>query len=358
MSCDRDGAAVVAEEVRAAIEAIRFDWDDRTFSVTASIGLVLVTEDSEDLAEVLMHADAACYRAKDRGRNRVQLFDTDIVALSEREGEMRWISHITKALDDNGFYLVAQPIACLSDENGSSSRGCERFEMLLRMRTSAGENVSPGLFLPAAERYHIATRLDRWVVAATFDWMTDSKNRLEQIGLCSINLSGHSITDESFLRDLLQRLEQDPRVGSKLCFEITETAAMNNIDAAVEFIEKVQEMGCTFALDDFGSGSASFGYLKSLPVDFVKIDGVFVRDMLNNDVDLAMVKAINDIGHIMGKQTIAEFVETTAVAERLKSMGVDFAQGYATGVPAPLDDLFKAPKKNEGGASQSGPEAA
>ena len=210
------------------------------------------------------------------------------------------------------------------------------------MLDDAGEAILPGAFLPAAERYNLAVRIDRWVIAAAFAAFAARPGWLHRVRLCAVNLSGASLSDTEFLDFLLEQLEQSAVSPDKLCFEITETAAIANLTAAVKFIETLKRRGCRFALDDFGSGLSSFAYLKNLPVDFLKIDGLFVRDIADDPIDLAMVRSINEIGQLLGKQTIAEFAETDAVLAELGRLRVDYAQGYGVGRPRPLADLTNA----------------
>ena len=236
--------------------------------------------------------------------------------------------------------LFCQRIASLApahEARGEPGDGLH-FEILLRMEDENGRLIAPGAFLPAAERYNLATRLDLWVIEHTFSWLERHPATLARLQLCSINLSGASLGDERVRELVLGRLDDSAVRPDQLCFEITETAAIGHLAGAKHFIESLGAKGCRFALDDFGTGLSSFGYLKTLPVDFVKIDGVFVREILTDDIDLAMVRSINEIGHIMGKQTIAEHAESAAAVQKLREIGVDFVQGYAVGKPAPLSE--------------------
>jgi EAL domain-containing protein (putative c-di-GMP-specific phosphodiesterase class I) len=317
--------------MREEIQDLRFVWGDKAFTVGVSIGLVPITAHSGNMADVQSAADVACYAAKEKGRNRVHIYRPDDSELDLRKGEMEWVSRITRGLEDNRFLLHAQEIVPLRP---GLSQG-RRIELLLRLRDEDGSIVSPLAFLPAAERYNLMPTIDRWVVRTALAVLAgDSDHRLES---CSINLSGQNLTDDSFLSFVLEQIGRHAVPPGKLCFEITETAAVTHLERARDFISTLRQAGCHFSLDDFGSGLSSFGYLKSLPVDFLKIDGRFVKDMLEDRIDRAMVDAINRMGHMMGLNTVAEFVESPAIIEELRNIGVDFAQGFATSRPAAFE---------------------
>jgi EAL domain-containing protein (putative c-di-GMP-specific phosphodiesterase class I) len=291
------------------------------------------------MTEVLKAADAACYAAKDAGRNRIHIYREGDAELSQRYGEMRWVSRINEALDTERFALRFQPIVPVNGENASYWH----YELLLSMRDDDGSMVSPGAFLPAAERYGLSVNIDRWVVANAFAWLATHPAELAQTGLCSINLSGPSISDKNFLGFVIDQLAAKEIPAEKICFEITETAAITNLSSASRLISTLRGLGCSFALDDFGSGVSSFAYLKNLAVDLIKIDGVFVKDICEDPVSGALVKAINDMGHAMGKRTIAEAVESQEIFDALRLMGVDYAQGYGITAPRPLTTLEAGP---------------
>lgn len=337
----------VANTLRKCVEDFRFSWENKTFSVGVSIGLVPVTSDSESVAGALSAADTACYVAKDQGRNRVHVYHPEDMELARRHGEMQWVARINQALEEDRFCLSVQPIKPILDvatppEAASSGLNGEGYyEVLLRMRDASGRMVPPGAFLPAAERYSLSVKLDRWVVEKIFSWLDEHPEQLDRLSMCSINLSGHSIADEDFLQFVISSLDGTNVPAEKLCFEITETAAITNLVSATRFITALKGWGCQFALDDFGSGLSSFAYLKQLAVDFLKIDGVFVKDVVDDPINLAMVKSINDIGKVMGKRTIAEFVENDEILVKLREVGVDYAQGYRIGRPQPLDRLLE-----------------
>ncbi|MFQ6023648.1 MAG: PAS domain S-box protein [Acidiferrobacterales bacterium] len=332
--CSLEQARRVSETLRTAITDFRFVWGDKTFSVGVSIGLVPITEASGNIINVLSTADTACYAAKDKGRNRIYVYHEDDAELAKRHGEMQWVARIHAALERDRFHLGFQPIMPLGDQDGTY------YELLLRMKDEDGRVVLPNNFLPAAERYNLATVLDRWVVERAFSWLTAHPRQLERLSLCSINLCGHSIENEKFLEFIIRQFGETGLPPEKICFEVTETVAITNLASANRFIKALKGLGCRFALDDFGSGLSSFAYLKNLPVDLIKIDGVFVKDIVDDPIAFAMVNSINEIGHVMGKQTIAEFVENEVILKKLKEIGVDYAQGYAVGRPRPIDEMI------------------
>jgi diguanylate cyclase (GGDEF)-like protein/PAS domain S-box-containing protein len=334
-NCGATAAERIAEQLREIVQEHPFVWHNQFFRISVSVGLVQVTGEHFTLAGVLSAADSACYLAKERGRNRVQVYSRTDSEISTRHGEMAWVGRIHRAREDNRFRLYAQEIFPVHVPQSSATH----VEILVRMLDEKGKLVPPNAFLPAAERFHVMPLLDRWVLEQTFEIMEQLGARPEAnpVRVCSINLSGVSIGDERLL-EIIRGLFTRHRVAPhSVCFEITETAAVANLQRAVGFIEDLRDLGCRFSLDDFGAGMSSFSYLKHLPVDYVKIDGSFVRDMLTDPIDRAMVEAINHIGHVMGKRTIAEFVEDQAMLPVLREIGVDFAQGYALGVPRQFD---------------------
>ncbi len=337
--CTLQDAERVAELLRKVITEYRFQWDGKSYAVGVSAGLVPITSLTVSMTEVLKAADAACYAAKDAGRNRIHIYREGDAELSQRYGEMRWVSRINEALDTERFALRFQPIVPVNGENASYWH----YELLLSMRDDDGSMVSPGAFLPAAERYGLSVNIDRWVVANAFAWLSTHPAELAQTGLCSINLSGPSISDKNFLGFVIDQLAAKEVPAEKICFEITETAAITNLSSASRLISTLRGLGCSFALDDFGSGVSSFAYLKNLAVDLIKIDGVFVKDICEDPVSGALVKAINDMGHAMGKRTIAEAVESQEIFDALRLMGVDYAQGYGITAPRPLTTLEAGP---------------
>ncbi|HSS65348.1 MAG TPA: PAS domain S-box protein [Gammaproteobacteria bacterium] len=342
--CPIEQAKRVAGILRSTVEEFRFNWESKTFNIGVSIGLVPINAESRSVGDVLSAADSACYMAKDQGRNRIYLYDTASIELARRHGEMEWVAHIGQALEEDRFELWYQEI-CDRDSAPAAKR--MYYELLLRMRDAAGRLIFPGAFLPAAERYNLSGRIDRWVVSRAFAWLKANPRHLDDLHLCAINLSGLSLTDSEFHRFVLEQFDQAGIPGGKICFEVTETAAITNLTSATRFISAVKRLGCQVALDDFGSGISSFAYLKHLAVDSLKIDGVFVKDIADDPIDYAMVKSINEIGQVMGKKTVAEFVENEAVLKKLREIGVDFVQGYGIGRPAPLAERLKPPPRSK-----------
>ncbi|NKB36929.1 MAG: EAL domain-containing protein [Gammaproteobacteria bacterium] len=336
--CDIERAQQVLRKAHEALKELRFLWDEKTFNVTISTGLVAVGEDSADIGEILRRADTACYAAKDAGRNRLHIYHQQDEELSKRSGEMDWVSKITSALEDDRFQLYCQPIAAVENSDADKLY----YEVLLRLEAKDGALIPPGVFLPAAEKYGLSTRLDKWVISHTLEWLQKNPEHVARLDLCCINLSGHSIGDRELLQFIETQIAEKKLPPGKICFEITETAAVANLADATSFIQTLKKMGCLFALDDFGAGLCSFAYLKSLQVDILKIDGTFVREIVSDPVDLAMVRSINEIGKVLGKRTTAEFVENDEILALLKEIGVDRAQGYGISRPIPLNSLSQA----------------
>jgi diguanylate cyclase (GGDEF)-like protein/PAS domain S-box-containing protein len=332
--CPLDHARQIAEEMRRTVREFRFCWRDQIFEVGVSIGLVPINADSGDLAHVMSAADAACYVAKDSGRNRVHEYELDDTLVAERYGEMQWIHRIHRAFEDRRFRLFYQLIQPLGGEGASRELLCEVF---IRMLDRTGKIIEPSAFIAAAERYHLIGSLDRWVVKTAFGALAEAQRReWSRPILFAINLSGQSIGEESFQAYVVEELERSGVDSRRICFEITETAAISKLDSAIRFISALKAKGCRFILDDFGSGLSSFAYLRDLQVEFLKIDGEFVQNMMEDRVKRAMVESINQIGHVMGLQTIAEWVENRQTLEALKELGVDYAQGYWLCRPQPL----------------------
>ena len=324
------------EALRQALESYRFIWEGRNHTVAASIGLVAVNAECEDANSALSMADTACFAAKDSGRNRIHSYQKDNLAVTRRHGEMLWATRINEALSEGRFELNFQRIIPIADGLDDG----DHYELLIRMRDELGNVVMPSEFLPAAERYNLSDKVDRWVIANALGWLRDRPGLVKQLYLCGINLSGQSMGNEEILRFILDQIDEGSIPAEKLCFEVTETAAIADLVQATHFISRLKDRGCMFALDDFGSGFSSFAYLKKLPVDFLKIDGSFVRDICTDSIDLAMLRSINEIGHVMGKKTIAEFVEDRDVLDTLRSIGVDYAQGFEIGRPMPIDSFM------------------
>jgi diguanylate cyclase (GGDEF)-like protein/PAS domain S-box-containing protein len=338
--CSLHKAGRVANALRDAIQEFRFLWQGRTFSIGVSIGLVPITGASKSITAVLRAADTACYAAKDSGRNRIHIYHQEDAELTRRHREMQWVSRINQALEEDRFQLNAQPIVPVEHDDTTEGKG-DHYELLLRMTDEEGRCVLPGDFMPAAEHYNLATKIDRWVVHTAFEWFARHPEHLQRLHLCAINFSSHSLGDEEFVGFVIRSFDRSSVPPKKICFEITETAAIANLEGATRCLKALKGLGCRFALDDFGSGVSSFAYLKYLPVDFLKIDGVFVKGIADNPMDLAVVKSINEIAQAMGKRTIAECVETKGILDKLKlgELGVDYAQGYYIGRPRPIEEM-------------------
>lgn len=326
--CPPETAEVIAESLRQNVQSLNFVWKGRPFVSTVSVGLVHISHLPTTLEASLRSADMACYMAKEKGRNRVQVYHADDSEVSLRFGEMAWVQRLHMALEENRFCLFAQQIASIGQNHAAESG---HIEILLRLRDEAGRMILPDSFIPAAERYGLMTSLDRWVVRNVFKIIAQCRDEECYAGpmvVCAINLSGSSIGDEAFLEYLKLQFRTWNIPPAMICFEITETSAIANLGSAIRFINELKSLGCQFSLDDFCAGMSSFAYLKHLPVDYLKIDGSFVKDMLDNPINRAMVEVINHIGHVMGKRTIAEFVETPQIELALREIGIDFAQGY------------------------------
>jgi diguanylate cyclase (GGDEF)-like protein len=332
--CSLDRAQGLVEGLLTTLNQNPFSWGDQPFAISACIGVVAVNSLSKSVAAVLSAAETACNVAKDRGRNGIHFSSGKDRELTNRLDEIQWVSRVQKALEEEQFLLYFQPIVPLQQkENG------DHYEVLIRMQGEEGEIITPQHFLPAAENYHLSNRIDCWVIRAAVRWLEQHEEALRRLSLCSINLSGLSLGNQQVLDCIVNIFASSPVPREKICFEITETAAMARMDAAIEFMHKLKGEGFLFSLDDFGSGLSSFGYLKNLPVDFLKIDGMFVRNMAKDKFDHTIVKSIAEIGRVTGKKTVAEFVEDQAAAEHLRVLGIDYAQGYFYSEPRPLDEL-------------------
>ncbi|HEC19431.1 MAG TPA: EAL domain-containing protein [Gammaproteobacteria bacterium] len=332
-NCPLDKAQEIAEDLRALISDFRFVWRDKTFSIGVSIGMAKITKEAQGADEVLGAADIACYAAKDLGRDRVHVYRDNDTELRRRHSEMQWVARIKNALEEGRFVLHQQAMKSLSRFNGA----VQCVEFLVRMVDEENRLIMPGAFIPAAERYGIMPLLDRWVVRSVITHLARNLPlHDENHSVFFINLSGHSFDDEDFPVFIRQQINHYGIAPEMLCFEITETAAISNLSEAVNFINEIRGFGCQFALDDFGSGLSSFSYLKTLPVDYLKIDGSFVRDLDVDPMNFAIVQAINEIGHVAGLSTIAEFVENEQTLESLRGIGVDMVQGYCIARPEAL----------------------
>jgi len=343
--CSLERAEQICNGVMQTVRNFPFSWEDQSFEIAISIGLAGFTPRSESASSVLSAADVACHMAKVQGRNRIHIYQSSDIDLVRQHGDMHLVPRITQALSDERFRLFVQPIAPVGTLTDSDRY---HYEVLVRMIDESGELVIPDTFIPAAERYILMPAIDRWIINHLFstqgdtlrEWAKRKGGRHEF--LFAINLSGTSLTDEGFLSYIKRHFKDWNIPYSSICFEITETAAVTNLTKAKQLIDELKTLGCSFALDDFGSGLSSYGYLKELPVDYLKIDGSFVRHMTNDPVDYAMVDSINQIAHILGLKTIAEWAEDDATLNLLRALNVDFAQGYGVGAPQALDRFHLA----------------
>ncbi len=335
--CGLDQAARLAEKLRALVEGFRFPCEGSEHRLGASIGVALIDARAENAAGLLRSADEACYAAKGAGGNRVRIYQDDAAGGRQRRGEMDWLERIERALQsDDGFTLCAQPIlpcSTLAAGQAPPPGGGGHCELLLRLREEDGSLISPDSFMYVAERYAQAAQIDRWVVRRVLDWLASAP---AHGGLVAVNLSGQTLGDPTACEAIAAMLEASGVAPQRLCFEVTETATIANLDGAQRFLSRLKALGCRVALDDFGSGLSSYAYLKRLPVDYVKIDAMFVRDIVRDSIDYALVRSINEIAHVLGKRTIAEGVEGDAERRLLAAIGVDFVQGYGVAEPAPL----------------------
>ncbi|WP_455208607.1 EAL domain-containing protein [Kaarinaea lacus] len=331
-NCPLDRAYKIANTLLVAVQNLNFKWDGRSFQVGVSIGLVPVTSKTTNTAEVMSQADVACYAAKDLGRNQVHIYDNEDNNLAKRHSEILRVADITDSVKANRFRLYCQSIKPLAADSTEPSH----YELLIRAVDSNGKIELPATFIPAAERYGMMATIDRWVIHSAFYRYVELFEPSDNIKI-AINLSGNSLADSSLLQYVRKNIIESGMPAQNVCFEITETAAISNLEQARTFITELKELGCQFALDDFGSGLSSFTYLKNLAVDYLKIDGSFVRDMIHDPINQAMVAAINEVGHVMGIQTIAECAESPAIITQLTQLGVDYAQGYAISTPMPIE---------------------
>jgi len=334
VNCPLERAREVGERMLQLVRGFRYVWRNKSFTLGASIGLVVIEGSGQTFSDVLRAADLACYAAKDKGRNRMHIYTPDDTELRRRHGEMEWIAHLNRALQEGSFNLHTQPIVSLR----KGARLNHAREFLLRLHGSNGEVISPGNFIPAAERYNLMPAIDRWVMRRALNMLRLSRQHgaAPAKEMCFINLSATTLTDSEFCSELRMELRRTRVPPDTLCFEITETAAVANLAAALSFIQEAKSLGCRIALDDFGAGHSSFSFLKTIPADIIKIDGAFVRGMLDDPMDEAIVECIQRIGHVAGLTVVAEWVENERILDRLHEMGIDYAQGYALGRPRPL----------------------
>ncbi|NHZ98009.1 EAL domain-containing protein [Massilia sp. CCM 8734] len=329
--CDVDQAMAVAQKILEATRTFRYVCKGRAFQLGVSIGLTPIDGGTINVEEAMRRADHACYIAKDRGRNRIYVHYKGDLDVAQRRSDMHWVTRLTHAFQNEQLQLYYQPILPLEDGDGP-----RHYEILLRMRNGRNGPIGPGIFLPAAERYDVIVKIDRWVLTRTLEWLASNPDHTDTLEMCSINLSRRSLGDPSFHKFAAELIDASAVPAKKLCFEITENGAIADMQKTISFIEALSARGCRFSLDDFGTGMTSFSYLKQLPVNYIKIDGSFIQMMSTSEVDFEMVRFTNDISHMMGRKTIAEYVTDSAILASLKAIGVDFAQGYWVGKPRPL----------------------
>ena len=338
--CDTDAAMKITSNITEAIKSFTFNWDGCDYNLGVSIGIIPLNQSTRDAAEAIRKADLACYTAKDQGRGQVYVYQEQDSELIRRQEETYWATRITEALDNNRIKIFGQPIVPLNRRLPQT----RHFEILVRLIDADNQLIQPGAFIPAAERYNLMSNIDKRIIEDTFKFI-HSMQHVDNNVHYSINLSGNSLNEgdiSNYIETLIEDYEITP---GNICFEITETAAIKNLHNTRQFIKQLKQIGCQFALDDFGSGLSSFQYLKNLPVDYLKIDGSFVRDMVNNTIDHAMVAAINEVGHVMGIKTIAEYVENDQIMKKLEALNVDYGQGYGIEQPRPIEDFFENPEQ-------------
>lgn len=333
--CSTQNALKVVSNIKKSLSDTPFKWKEQLFHITLSIGLAKLTKVSNN--DVLCMTEEACSVAKEHGGNRLHKYSPGDGEIAKRQSSVLWVTKINKAINENRFSLYFQPIVPIWGRTTNKNR---HYEILLRMLDEESQIIPPGKFLPVAERHNLITRLDRWVINAVLTWLAQNPMHVEQLQQCGINLSGQTLGDAETLDFIIDKFREFDISPEKIYFEITESAAIANMANAVEFINTLKQLGCSFALDDFGTGLSSFGYLRELPVDYIKIDGIFVKEIDKNPVDVAVVSSICDIGHAMNKKVIAEFVESDSILKKLAAIGVDYAQGYGISAPRPVDEIL------------------
>ncbi len=332
-NCNLEAAIIIAEKVRYQIDASRFIWEDKVFNIGTSIGIAKI-EGLTNKAMIMSQADIACYLAKDTGRNRINVYLADDKSVEKTYNQLDWVGKIKLGIEQKQFRLYAQEITPLQEAQAHKS-----YEILVRLKKADGTIIFPDAFLPAAERFNLMAALDIYIVEHAIEWLKHHSEKIERL---NINIAGQSLEKEDFNNRLLELLAENETINHKICFELTETTAITHMSSSISFLNSIKSHGCQLALDDFGSGFASFTWLKTLPVDFVKIDGAFVLDVLSDKVDAAMVRALHQVSQEMNIKSIAEFVENQATADWLQTVGIEYAQGYHFHKPTPIEDLFKA----------------
>ena len=339
--CNQPSAQFIAEKIRTALEDLKFVWNNHSFNSSASIGLIPVNSESGSVSRLLSNADTACYFAKDKGRNRIYVYNEDDKDIDKHSGEISWAHRLTNALSNDEFVLYYQDIVPLAKKSGDNTF---LSELLIRLKDADNNIIPPMAFIPSAERFNMMSKIDRWVIKTAISLIATylPKPTGHQRRIFSINLSGQSLSDKDLGEYIQLQLELHDVPAELICFEITETCAITNLSRATRLITLLKKMGCKFSLDDFGSGLSSFNYLKNLPVDYLKIDGAFIRNIEHDKMDMEFVKSINQIGHTLGVETIAEFIENQHTIEVLENLGVDYGQGYHIMEPQPFENLFSA----------------
>lgn len=334
-NCPLDKAVSIANDLLKLTDSYQFTWNQSIFAVGMSIGVVPIDRTTTDIASAMSAADSACYIAKEAGRNRIQIAHLGDRKLQKRQGEMQWVSRLTRALEEKRFELFYQPIIPCARRHNT----IRQIEIVLRLIDEDGSIIAPAVFMPAAEKYNLSANIDRWVIASTLEWLAANSGDGSLPLTVFINITGQTIGSSEMLRFIIDKMDETGVAPESVVFEIAESTAITNITSATSFMLTLKGCGFRFSLDDFGSGLYSFTYLKKLPIDFLKIDGTFIRDVLSDPVDYAMVRSINELGQLLGKETIAEFVESLDVAEELRSIGIDYVQGHAYAKPLPLHEF-------------------
>jgi len=343
-ACSLTKAEQIAYILLRSINDFRFTWQGQTFDIGVSIGVSPITALTSNTSELLSAADTACFLAKDKGRNRIHIYHPEDSELEQHRGEVQWVQRINEAIDEDNFILYYQPIVGLDPSKPKANH----YEILVRMVNDAGDLIPPMAFIPAAERYQLMPLVDQWVIRhALFDisQILKQSNGTHNESVFTINISGQSLSTSNFSHYILEQLTNFGIDPTLICLEVTETAAIANMSSAIQFISNLKMVGCRFALDDFGSGLSSFSYLKTLPVDYIKIDGSFVRDICDDKTDRAFVESITQIAHVMNIETIAEFVEGEKIHKELQRIGVDYAQGFYIATPSPLSSFLHGESK-------------
>lgn len=334
--CSLNHAHRVANKILQEVHGFQFFYNDHCFDINVSIGIVSVTRQMGSFVELFKQANAACNRAKDLNKNSIHLHSENHLNPTSYRGEPSWVADIYQALEEDRFLIFIQPIVPLKELEAAQVH----YELLVRMCDKEGQLVLPNKFLPALERYSMSSVLDRWIIHKAFQMIAGQPDFLASTQFFSINLSGQSLVNHELSDYILNELAESGIPAEKVCFEITETSAISNLVVASDFIKILKQKGCRFALDDFGSGFSSLLYLKNLPVDYLKIDGSFIRNITSDSIDYAMVKSISEMGQALGMETVAEFVESHETLQLLKDIGVDYAQGDSVGEPLPLAAFF------------------